>query len=120
MIILLAGAVAIHEIGHLIALKIYKKKYKMKLTWLGIMIDFDMYSCRPIEIYLISIAGILAGFIVLTPSASYETMLLYLIMCPIDITNCIMMMNYGKYKDMTMREIMLKELSIVVSVDKGK
>jgi hypothetical protein len=31
-----------------------------------------------------------------------------------------MMMNYGKYKDMTMREIMLKELSIVVSVDKGK
>lgn len=119
MIILLTGAVMIHEIGHLIALKVYQKKYKMRLSLFGIFINFDSYSCRPMEIYIISFAGILAGFIVLIPSALYDTMLIYFIMCSIDITNCILMLNYCKFKGMTMREIMLKELSIAPS-GKGK
>lgn len=112
-ILLLSLSIIVHEIGHYIAYRLFKKSPDIKIKWYGILIGNNIWhKLKPFEAYVITISGIFMGSLVVMNN---ETLLLvYLIMCSIDITNIISLFDVRReHKDLTLLEInklQLKEL----------
>ena len=104
-IILLVIALIVHELGHYIAYRIIGKKPDVKFKWYGILIGENVWhSLKPLEAYIVSIAGIITGFLIVMNN--YELTLIYFIMCCIDIVNIISVIGIEKkYKKLTLLEI---------------
>jgi len=117
-IILLVIALIVHELGHYAAYRLIGKKPNVKFKWYGILIGENVwYSLKPFEAYIVSIAGIIAGFLIIINN--YELTLIYFLMCCIDIVNIISIVDIEKkYKKLTLLEInklQLQELEATVS-----
>ena len=117
-IILLVIALIVHELGHYVAYRVIGKKPDVKLKWYGILIGENVWhSLKPFEAYIVSIAGIIAGFFIVMNN--YELTLIYFVMCCSDIVNIISVIGIEKnYKKLTLLEInklQLQELEATVS-----
>jgi len=78
--------VVIHELGHMIMAKALGYRTRLRFRWYAILVDIDdMKRMTPRQSFLIANAGILSGgFFLVLIDASFELMLIYIIMCFID------------------------------------
>jgi len=95
-IILLFIAVIIHEFGHFAGFIFFNKMPDIKIKWYGIFMGEKVFPLLTMkQIYAVCGLGILSGFLVLA-FASYEILLIYLLMCCVDIVNMLIVMGTPK------------------------
>lgn len=99
-------SIPIHELGHYIGYRICKQKPNIKLKWFGIIIGSNVYDKLNVrEALLVNYYGIFFGFLFLYFLVSNNILLIYLLLCCIDIVNIISLIEVFKYKKETLHEI---------------
>lgn len=100
--------IIVHELGHYLAFRALRIKPKIKFRWWGIEIgDKEVWEMKPLQVYIVAVAGILWGaipLIIFTQNTEYG--LVYMLMSMIDIVLIIQVLSYPKkYAKLTMLEI---------------
>lgn len=82
-------AVVVHELTHLIVLKLLKIKYKWYFRFWGVGFRFNKFLITPIKYFLVLYPAVVIGFIPCVLSDSNTLCIAYLIACIIDIVGLI-------------------------------
>lgn len=107
-LLLFAFVILTHELGHMIGYLFFKRKSKLVMHWYGVLyvVTDKIHLMKLKEHLIVGCFGVLFGYLALLPFASdtyYNNMIIiYTLMCCIDITNMITLLENRKYKDMTL------------------
>lgn len=109
-----------HEFGHYIGFRLFGFKPKIKVRWWGFEIGKDCWPrMYPLQAYLTSFFGILAGYayLALIP-APLDIILIYFVMCTFDITNIFQILTIPK--ELMKRKLRLYEIGLIQSKEMAK
>lgn len=95
-IFVIAIAIALHELGHIIHARKLGYKPKLKIKWWGFLVDFDESRLRFSDSFDNRIWGIILGLIPVTIFGDFTVLIAYLLACSTDLLSLYVLYSYIK------------------------
>ena len=98
----------LHELGHYVGFRMFNIKPKISFKWWGIQIgeQKDLFKLKPFEFGFVTWIGVISGF-VYTILFGQMYVLIYLIMCGVDLMNMYYVIKAKRY-DGSMGEYLIE------------